>query len=585
MILDKINMPKDLKKLNKEELQQLVEEIRNAIINRTSIIGGHVGPNLGMVELTIALHYVFNSPVDKFVFDVSHQCYPHKILTGRKKGFIEQEHFGEISGFTNFEESEHDIFKIGHTSTSVSLACGLAKARDLKGEKENIIAIIGDGSLSGGEAYEGLNNAAELKSNFIIIVNDNDMSISNNYGGIYKNLKLLRDTKGQAENNIFQALGFEYYYQEDGNNVESLIETLEKIKDIDHPVVLHVKTIKGNGLDYTLEDKEHWHYTAPYERVTGMSKNHNLKQDYGDVTAKFLLNEAQKDKNLMVITPAIPNICKFDNKFRAELKEQFMDVGIAEEHAIAYASGLAKNGAHPVLGMHSSFIQRTYDQISQDLAINQSPATILVFRTGISSADITHLGIFDIPLICNIPNVVYLAPTCIEEHLAMLKWSINQDQYPVLIRVPNTPIVERNITCQTDYSTLNQYCVEKQGDTVAILALGSFYQLGEKVHTALQEQQGITATLINPRYITGIDKELLEQLKEKHQIVITLEDGMLDGGFGEKIAAYYSTEKMKVLNFGAAKEFTARIPLQELYERNHLTEKQIISDIMKELQK
>lgn len=585
MILDKVNMPSDLKKLSKEERKSLVEEIRNAIINRTSNIGGHVGPNLGIVELTIALHYVFNSPIDKFVFDVSHQCYPHKILTGRKMGFTEKEHFKEISGFTNFEESEHDIFKIGHTSTSISLACGLAKARDLKGEKENIIAIIGDGSLSGGEAYEGLNNASELKSNIIIIVNDNDMSISNNYGGIYKNLKLLRDTKGQAENNVFKALGFDYYYHEKGNDLESLIELLEKIKDVNHPVVLHVKTLKGSGLDYTLEDKEHWHYTAPYEIENGMPKNKNAEKNYGDITAEYLLEEVQKDKKLMVITPAIPNICKFDKNFRASLKEQFIDVGIAEEHAIAYASGLAKNGAHPVLGMHSSFIQRTYDQISQDLAINKSPATILVFRTGISSADITHLGIFDIPLISNIPNVVYLAPTCKEEHLSMLKWAIAQNEYPVLIRVPNTPVIERNITCQDDYSTLNKYMVEKEGNTVAILALGSFYQLGEKVRVLLQEQEKISATLINPRYITGIDKDLLNNLKENHQIVITLEDGVLDGGFGEKISAFYSTSNMKVLNFGATKEFTARVPLKELYERYHLTESQIVSDIMQEMKK
>lgn len=579
-MLEKINNPSDLKNLTQIELETLSNEIRNAILNRVSTIGGHVGPNLGTIELTIALHYVFNSPTDKIVFDVSHQCYTHKILTGRKKGFLDVNFFQEISGYTNPSESEHDIFKIGHTSTSISLACGLAKARDLKESKENIIAIIGDGALSGGEAYEGLNNASELNSNFIIVVNDNDMSISPNYGGIYKNLKLLRDTKGKAENNIFKSLGFDYCYVEEGNNIQILIDTFTKIKDSNHPIVVHVKTLKGKGLDYAIEDKESWHWSIPFDLETGNKKNNNFVKGYPDITAEYLLKLAKEDKNLMVITPAVSNICKFSPNFRKELGKQFVDVGIAEEHAIAFASGLAKSGANPVLGMHSSFIQRTYDQISQDLSINKSPATILVFRGGISDTDITHLGIFDIPLICNIPDVVYLAPTCKEEYLSMLNWSIKQNEYPIFIRVPNIPLIERNINYVEDYSNLNKYKVEEEGEEVAIIALGSFYSLGNKVKNLLKKKENINATLINPRFITSLDIDLLEKLKEKHKIVITLEDGILDGGFGEKISAFYGTTSMRVLNFGAKKEFTDRISIKELYERYHLTEEQIVLDII-----
>lgn len=585
MILDKINVPSDLKNLNKLELENLSKEIREAILNRVSNVGGHVGPNLGTVELTIALHYVFNSPIDKIVFDVSHQCYTHKILTGRKNGFLDSNYFDEISGYTNPKESEHDFFKVGHTATSISLACGLAKARDLKKDKENIIAIIGDGSLSGGEAYEGLNNVSELKTNFIVIVNDNDMSISNNHGGIYKNLKLLRETNGKAECNIFKSLGFDYCYVKDGNDVESLIEVFEKVKDIDHPIVVHINTIKGKGLDYAINNKESWHWSAPFEIETGNKKNNIMVKKYANITVDYLLDAAKKDDKLMVITPAIPNIFNFTHAFRQELGDQYIDVGIAEEHAIAYTSGLAKNGANPVLCMHSSFIQRTYDQLSQDLALNNNSAVILVFRSGISATDDTHLGVFDIPLISNIPNIVYLAPTCSEEYLSMLDWGIKQKEYPIAIRVPDGPILERNIECPTDYSNINEYKIEESGEQVAIIALGNFYALGKKVKDLLKQKHNIEASLINPRFITGLDKDILEKLKENHQIVITLEDGILDGGFGEKISAYYSASDMKVLNFGAKKEFTDRVPLKDLFERYHLTEDLIVSDIIDTIDK
>lgn len=580
-ILDNINKPKDLKILSIEEMGELAKEMRSAIINRVSNIGGHVGPNLGIVEATIAMHYVFNSPIDKIVYDVSHQCYPHKLLTGRKDGFLNKESFYKISGYTNPDESEHDIFKIGHTSTSISLACGLAKARDLKNTNENIIAVIGDGSLSGGEAYEGLNNVAELNTNMIIVVNDNDMSISQNYGGLYQNLKLLRDTQGKAECNFFKSLGLDYCYVKKGNNITELVQVFENVKDIDHPIVVHINTVKGKGLYYAEQNKEIWHWNMPFEIETGKNKFTLNSNDitYQSITADYLKIKSKKDENLVVITPAIPGVCGFTPEFRKELGKRFIDVGIAEEHAIAFSSGLARSGMKPVIGMHSSFIQRTYDQLSQDLAINNNSAVILVFGNGITSMDVTHLGTFDIPLISNIPNIVYLAPTCVQEYIAMLDWGIEQNKYPVIIRVPNEEPIERDINIQKDYSVLNKYKVEKKGEDIAIIALGSFFTLGQKLEKELKDKKDINATLINPRYITGIDIELLEKLKLKHNMIITLEDGELDGGFGEKITRFYGNSSMKVLNYGANKEFTDRKSLQELYKNYHLTTNQIIEDI------
>lgn len=579
-ILNKVTNPKDLKNLTIEELTSLSTDIRDVLIHKISTTGGHFGPNLGMVEATIALHYVFNSPVDKIVFDVSHQSYVHKILTGRKEAFTNPDKYGSVTGFTAPEESEHDFFTIGHTSTSVSLACGLAKARNLKGVKENIIAVIGDGSLSGGEAYEGLNNAVELGNNFIVLVNDNEMSIAENHGGLYKNLKLLRETNGKAENNFFKALGFDYYYVEEGNNVEALINIFKTVKDIDHPVVVHMRTIKGKGYQDAEEQKETFHWTMPFDLETKKPFMEEIVESYEDILGKFFVHKAKEDKEVVVITAATPGPVGF-NYFRKEtdLKDQYVDVGIAEEHAVALASGIASRGGKPVLSLISSFIQRTYDQLSQDLAINNNPALIMVHWGGISGGDVTHLGIFDIPLISNIPNIVYLAPTSKEELLAMTEWGMNQTKRPVAIRVPNMNVISTGEQLTCDFDNINVYQKTIDGSEIAIIGLGSFYQLGEKVQHMLREQTGIQATLINPRYITGIDRSLLTSLLDKHRLVITLEDGILDGGFGEKITRFYGDTDMKVLNFGATKEFTDRISMNELYERYHLKENMIVDDI------
>lgn len=579
-ILSKVNEPKDLKNLNQEELNILADEIRDVLIKKVSKTGGHFGPNLGMVEATIAMHYVFNSPIDKIVYDVSHQSYPHKILTGRKEYFINPEKFGDITGYTSQHESEHDFFTVGHTSTSISLACGLAKARDVKGEKENIIAVIGDGSLSGGEAYEGLNNAAESGKNIIIIVNDNDMSIAENHGGLYKNLAELRETNGTSQNNFFKALGFEYYYAAEGNNVEALIETFNKVKNTEHPVVVHIHTIKGKGCEEAEKNKEAFHWVMPFDLENKESNTIEFPESYTDIAGKFLVEKAKNDKKVVAITAATPGPVGL-NYFRQEesLKEQYVDVGIAEEHAVALASGIASQGGKPVLSILSSFVQRTYDQLSQDLAINDNPALIMVSWAGITGGDVTHLGIFDIPLISNIPNIVYLAPTNKEEYLAMIEWGIEQKNHPVAIRVPNGNVISTGVKVKANFDNLNIYEKTIDGSEVAIIALGSFYDLGKRVQEKLKGETGIKATLINPRFITGVDKELLIGLLDNHKLVITLEDGVLDGGFGEKISRFYGDKDMKVLNFGATKEFTDRVSLEELYERYHLTEDLIVNDI------
>lgn len=578
MVLDKINSPKDLKELSINEMNELAEEIRPLIIKKVNTTGGHMGPNLGIIEATIAMHYVFNSPEDKFVFDVSHQCYTHKILTGRKECFTNPENYYKYTGYTAPEESLHDIFKVGHTSTSVSLATGLAKSRDLKGEKGNVIALIGDGSLSGGEAFEGLDNAAELDSNIIIIVNDNEMSIAENHGGLYKNLRTLRETNGKAELNFFKSLGFDYYYVAEGNNIEKLIETFNKVKNIDHPVVVHIRTLKGKGLPVAEQNKEMFHWINPGV-LDAQPQNAEHIEDYNSITNEYLYKKAQEDKNLIVINPATPGVHGFTPVFRTKMGKQYTDVGIAEEHAIAYASALAKSGSKPVLAIMSSFLQRTYDQLSQDLALNNSPITMLVYWGGISGADATHLCTFDIPLISNIPNIVYLAPTCKEEYMKMLTWSVDQTEFPVAIRIPTGDLISRGFEDNTDYSKINKYKIEAKGEKVAIIALGTFFKLGEQVKKELRDKLGINATLINPKFITGIDKELLEDLKNAHELVITLEDGLLNGGFGEKIARFYGDSAMKVLNYGSEKEFTDRIPVDKLYEKYHLKKELIAEDI------
>ena len=581
MYLEKINAPEDVRQLNTEEMRALAEEMRQALLFRLSRHGGHFGPNFGMVEATIALHYVFDSPRDKIVYDVSHQSYPHKMLTGRKDAYLSEEHFEDVSGYTNPEESEHDFFNVGHTSTSVSLASGLAKARDLKGEDGNVIAVIGDGSLSGGEALEGLDFAGEMHSNFIVVINDNDMSIAENHGGLYRNLKLLRDTDGKAECNLFRAMGLDYVFVKDGNDIEALIAAFRQVKDSKTPVAVHIVTQKGKGYALAEQHKEEWHWHLPFDIATGKTTiPAGDEKDYGTVTAEYLLKKMQEDASVCAITSATPTVFGFTKELRERAGKQFIDVGIAEEHAAAMASGIAKNGGKPVFATHSSFMQRTFDQLSQDLCINKSPATIIVNTASVFGLnDITHLGLYDIPLISNIPEMVYLAPTSKQEYFAMLDWSIEQTEHPVAIRVPCNGVIYDLRKADTDYSKLNKFKTEIEGSEVAVIALGDFYQLGEDVIKQLKEELNINATLINPRFITGIDKELLDGLKVNHKAVITLEDGIKDGGFGEKIAEFYSDSEMSVKVYGIKKAFYDRFNPAELLKENRLTTEQITEDI------
>lgn len=583
-ILNKVNEPNDIKGLSNEELEKLAGEIREILLKKLSIHGGHFGPNFGMLEAIIAMHYVFNSPVDKIVFDVSHQSYPHKILTKRKDAFIYEDKYDDVTGYSDPDESEHDFFKIGHTSTSVSLASGLAKARDLKNENYNVIAVIGDGSLSGGEALEGLDFAGEQNKNFIIVVNDNDMSIAENHGGLYKNLKLLRETNGTSECNLFKAMGLDYVYVNEGNNIEELIKTFEKVKDINHPIVVHINTQKGKGYKIAEENKENWHWTMPFDIETGKSKVTFNGEDYGNLTAEYLLEKMKKDEKVVAIVAGVPTNIGFTKDRRMAAGKQFVDVGIAEEHGVALASGIAKNGGKPIFATHSSFMQRTYDQISQDLCINNNPATLIVNTASVYGMnDITHLGLFDIAMMSNIPNLVYLAPTSKKEYFAMLDWSIEQNSHPVAIRVPCNGVIDDNREVETDYSDLNKFKVEHAGNKVAIIAAGDFYQLGEAVQKALEEKLNINATLINPRYLTGLDKELLESLKADHELVLTLEDGILEGGFGQKVASFYGDSDVKVKSFGIEKFFPDRYDVNELLKDNGVTVENITEFVEKSL--
>lgn len=591
MYIEKIKSPAFLKGLNLEELNIVADETRQAVLNRVSKHGGHVGPNLGFVEATVALHYVFDAPKDKLVFDVSHQCYPHKVLTGRASGFLGNvDDMNAISGYSSPAECpEYDNFEVGHTSTSISLATGLQKARDIKGTDENIIAIIGDGSLSGGEAFEGLDEASELGTGIIVIVNDNEMSIAENHGGIYKNLRALRESRGTCEHNWFKAWGFEYKYLEEGNNIEKLIEVFKSVKGTDKPTVVHIHTEKGHGYAPAVANKEAWHWGLPFNLEDGSRprKNDNgtipqtaPQEDYVTLFSDWMLREMKQDKTLIAVTAGTPAAAGFTVDKRNEAGKQHIDMGIAEEQAAAMISGMAKGGLHPVWTVYSTFIQRTYDQIAQDLCINSNPAVINVVGGGVNSMnDITHICLFDIPMLCSIPGLIYLAPTTCEEYFAMLRWAIQQDQKPVAIRVPSNGVVHTSEPVDTEYGYEPKYKVIHKGKNVAIIAAGSFFQKGENVARLLTEK-GINATLVNPRYLNDVDTDTLEGLKTDHQLVVTLEDGCKDGGFGERIASFYGLSDMKVLVGGIKKGLYDRFDVNKLLSDNNLLDEQIVNEIL-----
>lgn len=586
MYIENINSPADMKGLTVDQLKVLATEVRNGILNRVSAHGGHVGPNLGITEATVAMHYVFNSPVDKFIFDVSHQSYPHKMLTGRKDGFLDSTKMDHISGYSSpLESPAYDNFEVGHTSTSIALASGMMKARDILHENYNIVAVIGDGSLSGGEAFEGLDTVAEIGTGIIIVVNDNEMSIAENHGGLYRNLKLLRETNGKAELNYFKAFGYEYHYLEEGNDVAKLIDLFKSVKDTKVPVVLHIHTEKGHGYKPATEDKEKWHWCMPFDIKTGKLKQPFEGEDYSELMGEYFMNKIKEDPKVVLIAAATPTSFGFNKQRREKAGKQYIDVGIAEEEGVALASGMAKGGAHPVFSTYATFLQRTYDQLAQDLAVNGNPAVINVIGASVYGMnDFTHICFFDIAMLSHIPNLVYLAPTTWEEWKTMEDWAIAQEKYSVAIRVPAMAVQhDKETKYDTDYSDLNKFSVTKKGQKVAIIAAGDFYQKGQEIVEALKANEKIDATLINPRYLSGIDEKVLHDLEFSHQLVVTLEDGTLDGGFGERIARFYGSSQMKVLNFGVKKQLYDRYDVNQLLNDNNLTNEQILAEIKKAL--
>ena len=578
-LLNQINGPKDVKQFTISQLKQIAEEIRTLIVERTAAIGGHTAPNLGITEVAVAFHYVFNSPTDKIIWDVSHQSYAHKCLTGRVKGFIDPDHYADVGGFTDPNESEHDFFAVGHTSTSVSLAVGMAQARDLQKQSGNIVAVLGDGSASGGLAFEGLNNAGRMRSNLIVIFNDNQMSIDENQGGLYQGLKELRETNGQSTNNIFKFMGFDYRYVADGNDLDSLINVFNEIKDIDHPIVIHINTLKGKGYKFAEQNKFKFHWSSPFDIETGQSINNNFSDDtYDQAVIDVLSEEIENDQPIMAINAAIPGtfgLKKLENKY----PHNYLDVGIAEQHSLTMAAGMAKNGAKPVVFHNSTFLQRAYDQLSHDIALNDLPVVILIKNGTISQSSWTHQGDFDIPYITSLPNIEYLAPTNEEELQNMLRWALRQNNHPIAIREPMHNVEHGK--SQSEFNDIN-YRIEKSGEKVAILALGDFYQLGEQSVQEINNVLHFNPTLINPISASNLDENALDSLLLNHQLIITLEDGSLSGGFGEKIDRYFSDKDVKVLNYGAKKEFNNNIPVSDLYRKYHLTPKQIVDDIKKQ---
>lgn len=579
MDLINIKSPADLKGLSISELTDLTVQARRALMAKVSEQGGHVGPPMGAAEMIMALHYVFNSPVDKIVYDVSHQSYVHKMVTGRALAFLDYNHYDDVTGYTDPTESEHDFFNIGHTSTSISLASGLATARNLKGDSENIIAIIGDGSLSGGEAFEGLDYAATLDSNMIIIVNDNDQSIAENHGGLYRGLRELRESNGESSNNIFKSLGLDYRFVADGNDLETLINVFEDVKDIDHPIVLHVVTQKGKGYTLAEQNKEKFHWTMPFDIETGKLKAADKGPTYVGTIANYLMEQIKVDPTVVAICAGTPGGFGFNSEWRKAAGKQYIDVGIAEEHAIAMSSGIAKNGGKPVFNVYSTFLQRTYDQLVQDLCVNNNSAVIINHQASVYGMnDVTHLGFFDIPMLTSIPNLVYLAPTNNEELLAMTKYAVHQHEHPVAIRVPVGKFISTGVPDTTDYSILHKSEVTRHGEHIALLGLGNFYHLANQVADELAKD-GIDATVVNPKFASDPDEELLESLKTNHSVVFTLEDGVVEGGWGQRVASFYGPSTMRVKNYGIAKEFHDRYDATELLQENGVSVDQIVSDV------
>ncbi len=569
--LKSIKSPEDIKKFNMDELELLCGALRAPLIRKLGAHGGHVGPNLGVVEATVALHYVFNAPEDRIVFDVSHQTYVHKMLTGRIEAFLDPAHYNDVTGYTCPRESKYDLFEVGHTSTSIALATGLAKARDLEGGKENVVAFIGDASLGGGEALEALDNAPELHSNFIVILNDNQMSIAENHGALYDHLAELRKSNGTASNNIFKALGYQYMYVREGNNVRALVRAFEEARNADHAVLIHINTMKGEGLPVAEKDKEDFHYSAPFDIKSGELLNLSPSENYTEIFAHHMSVRMQENSRIITVNAGTPGAIDFTPDRRKAAGKQFFDVGICEQAATGVVAGLAKGGCRPVLGVMATFIQRSYDQLSQDIAINNLPGVVVDFGGGVFGIpDMTHLGFFDIAMVSNIPNFVFLAPANAEEYIAALDWAIDQTDHPVFVRTPTGAVVHTDRTVNSDFF---RYDIVEQGSDIAIIGAGTFMKTALEA-AALIRKAGLNPTVINPRNLSQLDCETLDSLKN-YRHVITLEDGIVDGGFGQKVATYLGQSPVKVTVLGLRKEFLDRYKISEVLQANSLTAQQV----------
>lgn len=571
-ILKNINSYEDFKRLDISKLPFLCKEINKVIINKCSETGGHLASNLGVNELIVALDYVFNLNEDKLIFDVSHQTYTHKIITGRKEKFLDTKTYGNSASFSNYKESKYDLFTLGHTSSSISLGYGMAKARDLKKEKYNIISLIGDGSLSGGEAFEGLNNASTLKSNFIIVINDNDMSIADDVGYLYKNLYDLKLNKGESKHNIFKDFGYEYKYIEEGNDVLKLVEEFNKIKDINKPIVVHVHTLKGNGYNYAIENKEQWHYRAPFNIIDGKLKK-EMGNTYEIINHNYFSNLLDKRKDVILVTAGTPKNFGFSKNDRDKYKDNFVDVGIAEQSAISLSLGISKNGIKPIVNISSNFLQRGFDQIAHEISLNSPDITFLVGYGGYQKASCTHQNVLDILMISNIPNINYYAPCYKEEYLYLLDYSLKNGGTN-FIRIPNGLALSKNIKI----NDVNKYDYLINEDSVALIGIGKTKEKAFILHDLLKEKN-INSSVINVLNISNVDIDFINNLTKKHQLIFVIEDGMKEGGFGEKLISF--AKNITVFNYGLNKKYYDFVDENDAYKDSGMDNESILNDILK----
>lgn len=618
-ILNKVNHPKDIKKLNIKDLKILAKEIREFLLTNISKSGGHLASNLGVTELTIALHYVFDSPKDKLIWDVGHQCYVHKILTGRKEGFKTLRKTDGLSGFPKRKESVHDAFDAGHASTSISAGLGIARARDLKGEDFKVISVIGDGSMTGGMAFEALNDTAHSNTNLIVILNDNQMSIDKNVGGLAKYLNAIRtepryiEIKGdvnkilrsiprvgdglshfieKAKDSIkqfmvpgmfFEEIGFTYVGPVDGHNLDELLSVLKRVKQLPGPILVHVYSTKGRGYKIAENNPTTYHGVASFNVETGESTV-KKEDDFSSVFGNKLVQLAKKDKKIVAVTAAMPSGTGLI-PFMLKYPERCFDVGIAEQHAVTMSAGLAAQGLKPVIAIYSTFLQRAYDQILHDVCIQNLPVIFGVDRAGIVGADgETHQGVFDIAYLSHIPNMNIMAPRDAQELEQMIEFTLHL-QRPAAIRYPRGTAYTLDKISRTPLEYGKAEIVE-EGESVAVFGVGSMFKTALEVSKILKEY-GCSVTLVNPRFIKPLDEETIKYVSSKNKILVTIEDHAKIGGYGSLVSQYLHDQKIKdvdLVRFGWNDEFIPHGSPNDFYKQFGLTAKQIAEKILQTLE-